>query len=272
LKYIGPSMILNGITDEAEAIGYAILLKELPKFDADDVEHIFQSLLARHVDGIIWAVPEVGDNQRWLKQWSPKLPVPLIFLTAPPYAELPSIDYDNYCGGRVATEHLLEQGYRNIGHISGPLEWLSARQRKEGWQDALREAGMDTSKSRWVEGNWSSGSGERAFNQLLNEYPEMDAVFVANDQMAIGVLQVACKNGINVPQSLGVVGFDGLAESAYLWPPLTTMHQDFHTLGSTAVRVLVEIIESKRKGVTSEGPRKIVLQPELIIRKSSIRH
>lgn len=272
LKYIGPSMILNGITDGAEAIGYAILLKELPKFDAADVEPIFQSLLARHVDGIIWAVPEVGENQRWLKQKSPALPVPLIFLTAPSYAELPSVDYDNYRGGRVATKHLLEQGYRNIGHISGPLEWLSARLRKEGWQDSLREAGIDPSGLRWVEGNWSSGSGERAFNLLLKEYPEMDAVFVANDQMAIGVLQVACKNGIKVPQSLGVVGFDGLAESAYLWPPLTTMHQDFHTLGCTAVQELVEIIESRWKGVASEGSRNIVLQPELIIRESSIMH
>jgi DNA-binding LacI/PurR family transcriptional regulator len=263
-------MILNGITGEVEELGYALLLKELPKFEADDVEPIFQSLIARHVDGIIWAVPEVGDNQRWLKQQSSSLPVPFIFITAPPHSDLPSVDYDNYRGGRMATEHLLKQGYRHVGHISGPLEWLSARQRKEGWQDALRQVGAEDPTGRWVEGNWSAASGERAFTRLLGEYPEMDAVFVANDQMAIGVLQVACREGIQVPEKLGVVGFDGIAESAYFWPPLTTVFQDFHTLGCTAVKELVEIIEAKWKGAVSKESRAVVLQPQLIIRESSV--
>jgi len=271
LKYIGPSMILNGMTGEAEELGYALLLKELPGFETDDVEPIFQSLIARHVDGIIWAVPEVGDNQRWLKQLSPALPVPFIFLTAPPHSDLPSVDYDNYRGGRIATQHLLEQGFRHIGHVSGPLEWLSARQRKEGWQDALHDVGIETVPSSWVEGNWSSGSGERAFSQLLDQYPEMDAVFVANDQMGIGVLQVACRRAIKVPQELGVVGFDGLVESAYYWPPLTTVFQDLHTLGCIAVKELVEIIEAQRKGIDSQVFERLLLQPELVIRESSIK-
>ncbi len=271
LKYIGPSMILNGMTGEAEELGYALLLKELPRFEADDIEPVFQALIARHVDGIIWAVPEVGDNQRWLKELSPALPVPFIFLTAPPHSDLPSIDYDNYRGGRMATQHLLEQGFRHIGHLSGPLEWLSARQRKDGWQDALRDVGIEVASTSWVEGNWSSGSGERAFRQLLDQYPEMDAVFVANDQMAVGVLQVACREAIKVPQELGVVGFDGLVESAYYWPPLTTVFQDLHTLGCTAVKELVEIIESSRRGVASQVSERLLLQPELIIRESSIK-
>jgi DNA-binding LacI/PurR family transcriptional regulator len=271
LKFIGPSMILNGMTGEAEALGYAILLKELPNFDTHDTEPIFQSLISRHVDGIIWAVPEIGDNQRWLKQLSPDMPVPFIFITAPPHSDLPSVDYDNYNGGRMATRHLLEQGFRHIGHISGPLEWLSARQRKEGWQDTLREAGLEVAPSSWIEGNWSSGSGERTFTQLLDKYPQMDAIFVANDQMAMGVLQVACRREIKVPQELGVVGFDGLVESAYYWPPLTTVFQDLHRLGCTAVKELVEIIESTRRGLAYQGPSRLLLQPELIIRDSSVK-
>ena len=271
LKFIGPSMILNGMTGEAEELGYALLLKKLPGFDASDVEPIFQSLIDRHVDGIIWAVPEVGDNQRWLKQLSPALPVPFIFLTAPPHSDLPSVDYDNYLGGRMATQHLLEQGFRHIGHISGPLDWLSARQRKQAWEDTLREAAIEVAPSSWVEGNWSAASGEQAFNQLLDKYPLMDAVFVANDQMAMGVLQVACRRGIKVPQELGVVGFDGLIESAYYWPPLTTVFQDLHTLGCMAVRELVEIIESQWKGAANQASGKLLLQPELIIRESSAK-
>jgi DNA-binding LacI/PurR family transcriptional regulator len=271
LKYIGPSMILNGITTEAEAKGYAILLKELPKFDTGDVEPIFVSLLARHVDGILWAVPQVGDNQDWLSQQSPLLPVPLVLLTTPPHPDLPYVDYDNYHGGRIATRHLLDQGYRRIGHLSGPLDWLSARQRKEGWQDALREAGLHPEPHHWVEGNWSAASGGPAVQRLMEQYPEMDAVFVANDQMAMGILQVACKQGLQIPQQLGVVGFDGLAESAFYWPPLTTVAQDLRTQGRTAVSLLVEIIESQRNGAAQPEASPVVLHPQLIVRESSSR-
>jgi len=271
LKYIGPSMILNGITTEAEDKGYAILLKELPKFDTGDVEPIFLSLLARHVDGILWAVPQVGDNQDWLSQQSPRLPVPLVLLTAPPHPDLPYVDYDNYQGGRIATQHLLDQGYRAIGHLSGPLDWLSARQRKEGWQDTLRDAGLNPAPHHRVEGNWSAASGERALQRLMEQYPEMDAVFVANDQMAMGVLQVACKQGLQIPQRLGVVGFDNLAESAYYWPPLTTVAQDLRTQGQTAVNLLIEIIESNRNGAPQRPTSPVVLHPQLIVRESSLR-
>ncbi len=270
LKYMGPSMILHGIAAKAEELAYAVLLKESPRFDTGDVEPIFEALLAQHVDGIIWAVPEVGDNQRWFKQQSASFPVPLIYLTNPPRPDLPSVDHDNYLGGRMATEHLLQQGCRRIGHISGPLDWLSARQRKQGWWDALSEAGIDPQDMPCVEGNWSSASGEQACNRLLADDAGIDAVFVANDQMAISVLQIACQRRIRVPQDLAVVGYDGLAESAYLWPPLTTVYQDLHALGSTAVQEIVHTIESLYEGQGREAKR-IVLQPQLIVRASSKR-
>jgi LacI family transcriptional regulator len=271
LKYFGPSLILHGITDQAEELDYSVLLKELPRFDTDEIEPIFHALLARHVDGIIWAVPAVGDNQRQLKQWQGPFPVPLIFLTEPPRPDLASVDYDNYLGGKMATRSLLEQGCRRIGHISGPLDWLSARQRKKGWQDALLEAGIDPYSMPCVEGNWSSASGEPAFRQLLSEDPHLEAVFVANDQMAISVLHVACEAGIRVPQDLAVVGFDGLAESAYFWPPLTTLYQDLHALGSLAVKEIVHTIETRYNGEDRADVKRIVLQPKLIERASSLK-
>jgi len=271
LKYIGPSMILHGITNKAEELDYSILLKELPRFDTDDVEPIFKSLLARHVDGIIWAVPAVGDNQRWLKQTSESFPVPFIFLTAPPRSDLASVDYDNYLGGKMATQHLLRQGYQQIGHISGPLDWLSARQRKQGWQDALREAGINPDSMPCSEGNWSSGSGGVAFEQLLANYPSLEAVFVANDQMAVSLLRVAFQKGIRIPQDLAVVGFDGLAESQFFWPPLTTVYQDLHALGSTAVKEIVQTIEYLYEGKDSVNVNNIILQPQLIVRASSLK-
>ena len=120
LRYFGPASVLNGITEQAEEMGFTLLLKELPSFDAEDVEPLLNSLLARQVDGIIWAVPEVGNNRDWLQDRLPELPASLIFITMQARADLSvsTVSVDNYAGGRIATEHLLEWGYRHIGHVS----------------------------------------------------------------------------------------------------------------------------------------------------------
>ncbi len=270
LQYVGPSHTLSGITAQAEAMNYSLLLKELPRFDTDDVEPILNNLLARQVDGIIWAVPEVGGNRAWLQNRLPGLPVPIIFLTMKPRAGLSIAAIDNYAGGRLAARHLLEQGYRHVAHLAGPLVWWEARQRKAGWADVLAESGLPVDDRQWVEGNWSSRSGEQAFRQLLELYPDLDAVFVGNDQMALGVLQVACRQGLNVPRDLGVVGFDGIPESAYFWPPLSTVHQDLHQLGCTAVRQVINTIEASHDSDKDTTMPASQIEPKLIVRESSI--
>jgi LacI family transcriptional regulator len=269
LDYVGPSRTLSGITEQAEEMGYTLVLKELPRFDADSVQPLLNSLVARQVDGIIWAVSEVGSNRAWLEGQLPDLAAPLVFLTMRERPALSSVSIDNYRGGCLATEHLLEQGYRHVGHISGPLDWWEARQRMAGWQESLRRAGRPVADHHWASGNWSAASGARAIGPLLDAYPEMDALFVANDQMALGVLQVACRRGLRVPQDLAVVGFDGIPETAYYWPPLTTVYQDLRELGCTAVRELSRAIEAGGRGEAPVGPVTLSLQPELIVRESS---
>ncbi len=271
LKYVGPSRTLDGIAGQAEQMGYTLVLKELPRLDAHDVQPLLNSLLSRQVDGIIWAVPEIGGNRDWVEGQPPELTAPLIFLQMQERAGLSSVSVDNHRGGCLATEHLLQQGYRHIGHISGPLDWWEARQRLAGWQDTLHQAGVSVTEHQWVQGNWSAASGEQAIGPLLNMYPEMDAVFVANDQMALGVLQVACRQGLRIPKDLAVVGFDGLPEAAYYWPPLTTVYQDLQALGCAAVRELSLAVEARHQKDVPIRPVTLSLQPELIVRESSPR-
>src|SRR5512136_1168843 len=183
LKYFGPSRTLNGITSMAEELKYALLLEELPHFDSEDIKPLLQDLISHHVDGIVWAVPEVGDNRRWVDEILMDVPVPVVFLTMQARAGVSTVSVDNYAGGVMATRHLLEQGYRQVGHIAGPLDWWEARQRKAGWQDTLAEAGISAPDHAWDQGDWSAASGSQAFCRLLDRYPAMDAVFVANDQM-----------------------------------------------------------------------------------------
>src|ERR1041384_5619928 len=159
LKHIGPSRTLSGITSAAEEVGYSVLLKELSSYDTEEIKPIFQALLSRHVDGIIWAVPEVGENRKWVNDHPADFEVPLVYLTMESQEDLSIVSIDNYLGGRMAMSHLLEQGYRNVGHISGPLDWWEARQRMAAWKDALKDSGLSYDDNHCVEGNWSSASG-----------------------------------------------------------------------------------------------------------------
>ncbi len=269
LKHIGPSRTLNGIAQQAENKGYTLLLKELPSYDTNDVQYLVDSLLSRHVDGIIWAAPEIGQNRNWIEKTSINLSVPIIFLSMHPIEGISVIDVDNYLGGQIATQHLIDNGYQNIGLISGPLDWWVARQRKSGWEHILLKNHREPSTQRWVEGNWSCASGEKAFRQLLDQYPDIDAVFSANDQMALGAMSYAYLHKIRIPGDIAFVGFDDIAEAEYFSPPLTTIHQDLLNLGSTAVDEIVRAIEELREGKIWKSNNHL-LSPQLVIRQSSV--
>jgi LacI family transcriptional regulator len=270
LRHLGPSRTLSGITSAAEETGYSVLLKELPSYDTEDITPIFQAFLSRHVDGIIWAVPEVGENRKWVNDPPSDIDVPLVYLTMEPQDQLSVVSVDNYLGGRIAMSHLLEQGYRRIGHISGPLDWWEARQRMRAWKDSLTEAGIEVKDHHCVEGNWSAASGALAIEKLCDQFSDMDAIFVANDQMALSVLQFFAEKKIHIPDDMGIVGFDNIAESAFFSPALTTIQQDQHKVAKVAVAELIKIIESGWQGLDPVEPQSIILPPTLIVRQSSL--
>jgi DNA-binding LacI/PurR family transcriptional regulator len=271
LRHIGPSRTLGGVTAAAADAGYALLLEELPRFDMDDPSRIIQALLSRHVDGVIWAVPEVGGNRKWVEDLPAEQQVPIVYLTMEPRQNVSVVSINNYLGARLAMAHLIDQGYGAIGHIAGPLDWWEARQRMAAWKDALREAGLAPNDESWIGGNWSSSSGSEAAHRLFDRYPRMDAVFVANDQMALGVLHAAASRGRGVPQDLAVVGFDNIPESGFFLPALTTVQQDQYNVGKVAVEEIARIIESGWQGLEPIEPKSIMLSPSLIVRNSSRR-
>jgi LacI family transcriptional regulator len=271
LRHIGPSRTLSGITAAAADAGYALLLEELPRFDTNDTNSIFEALISRHVDGVIWAVPEVGTNRQWTDRMPPQLEVPIVYLAMEPRQNISVVSINNYLGGRLGMAHLLEQGYRSIAHLAGPLDWWEARQRMAAWKDTLVEAGLEARDDWWAEGNWSPASGAEAFEKLFVQYPQMDAIFVANDQMALSVLYAASGHGRRVPEDLGIVGFDNIPESAFFKPSLTTVQQDQYNVGKVAVEEMTRIIESGWQGLDPIDPKSIMLSPTLVVRQSSQR-
>jgi LacI family transcriptional regulator len=268
LKHIGPSRTLNGVADKADELGYMLLMKELDNFNTSRIDDVIDSLLARQVDGIIWLAPEIGDNHAWVDERLKDFPIPILFIAMQPRKGIPSISTDNYQGGVMAIQHLLSCGRKKIGHISGPSGWWESDERKRGWSETLNAAGFDTSKEHCAEGNWSSASGQQAFSQLIESFPEMDAVFVGNDQMALSVLREALRRGIRVPEQLAVVGFDGIAESPYFYPSLTTISQDLQLLGEQAVQSVVEMVQARQENHPVVARSRFIL-PALVVRESS---
>lgn len=266
LKYVGVSLTLNGITDQSELSGYSLLIKELPRFDTPDILPVIEQLIAHHVEGIIFAAPELNENVKIAQSQLPSFCPPIIFLKSQATPNYTTISVDNYGGAYRAVEYMISLGRRRVGLISGPLEWLEARRRKDGWEDALRTAGEVNLERHWAQGNWSSASGESAFAELIHRYPEMNGIFASNDQMALGVMHYANAHNIRIPQDLAIIGFDNLAESAYYTPSLTTITHPLRELGILAVRTLVSQINEADPRLPGKS---IVLKTELLIRDST---
>ena len=275
IDYFGPSRIVVGIERQADALGYSLLLNILCRPDEPQVKPILDALVARRVEGILWAVPEVGESRAALQPGSLAHLPPIVFVNAAPRPGLTIAAIDNHLGGRLAAQHLLDMGRRTIGIITGPLSWWEARERYAGWRAALTEAGQTPDPDLVATGDWSAASGEQGLISLLARRPDLDAVFACNDQMALGAMGVAHRQGRRVPADLAVVGFDDTPEAAFFWPPLSTVRQRLMDVGAAAVTALHKLIQARTTDTTDteeDAVNVTLLAPELVARASSGGH
>ena len=270
IDYFGPSRTVVGIEQQAHQLDYSLFLNLVDRPDDSGIEQVLDTLITHRVDGIIWAVPEVGKNRKWLDSSHLEQLPPIVFLSMEARPGLSIIAVDNYIGAKQATQHLIEQGRRKIGIITGPLGWWEARERFRGWEDAMHQAGLATPASMVIEGEWTAASGEQGLSTLLLQEPGVDALFASSDQIALGALSTAHRLGRRIPHDLAIVGFDNIPESACFWPPLTTVYQHLIKMGRLAVQTLHRMIEANRQSKILEEASVILVTPELIIRDSSL--
>lgn len=270
LDYYGPSRTLIGIDQEANALGYALLLDLLHSPMEGNVDAVLNVLSARRVDGIVWAVHEIGNNRGWVaSERLSRLP-PIVFLTMSPQSGVTVVNTDNYQGSMMATQHLLDLGRRSIGLISGPTAWWEARERLRGWRDCLQAAGREASQEMIFTGDWHAGSGEQGLMELLAARPDIDAVFVGNDEMALGALRAAHRLGKRIPEDLAVVGYDNMPEVPYFWPALTSVRPHLVDAGKRAIQTLHAMVEARRQNQEMMVGEVHTLSPELIVRESTV--
>ena len=273
LDYYAPSRIVVGIEQRASELGYSLFLNLISHPTDSDAENLLNTLADHRVDGILWAIPEVGENHEWIRRISLDNLPPIVFLNSQPYPGLDSISIDNRLGAELATRHLIDQGLRKIGLIKGPQGWWEAEERFAGWQGALERAGLDVSPQRIIQSEWSIEMGVQAMQHLLEQAPEIEAVFASSDDIALGALNAAGKAGRRIPENLALVGFDNIPQSAYFQPPLTTIDQPLSRTGRAAVDLLLERIESRRSAKKQPGravsAKALKLDPRLVVRASS---
>jgi DNA-binding LacI/PurR family transcriptional regulator len=254
----GPASTLFGIERAAHEAGYFIIVASLEALKRSSVLDAIERLRRQGVDGILVIAPHVEARKALLHA---PADVPMVAAEAGPEDAVPVVAVDQLAGATSATRHLLDLGHETVWHITGPPNFIEAQQRRHGWQATLKEAGADVPPP--LVGDWSARAGYDRGRELSGD-PAVTAVFVANDQMALGLLRALHEAGREVPGELSVVGFDDIPEAAYFQPPLTTVRQDFIEVGRRSLRLLLRTIETGQRA--EEGS---LVPPELIVRGST---
>jgi DNA-binding LacI/PurR family transcriptional regulator len=258
--HYGPSSTLFAIEGAARAAGYFVNFVSVREVDRQHMTEALDHLMAAGVDGLV-AIAPLRSALVALRGVSTG--IPLVEVEANDMYAESGVLVDQASGARVATRHLLDLGHRTVAHVTGPAGWLEAEARVAGWRSALAEAGRPPGTE--LAGDWSPLSGLEAGRQLapLVRAGQVTAVFVANDQMALGLMRALHEEGLSVPGDVSVVGFDDVPESAFYLPPLTTMRQDFPEVGRRCIELLVSRVAG------DEPPSRPPIQPTLLVRAST---
>jgi len=257
--FFGPVSTLYALEQAARSAGYFLSVVTLPSIDRDSVRDAVGRVADQHVEGIVVIAPLTSAAEA-LDDLPTDMPV--VVVEGDPRVDLAAVTVDQAAGAQAATTFLLSCGHQTVFHVAGPPEWQESQGRASGWLSALEEAGAEVTSA--LPGDWTASSGYRA-GRVLARVPEATAIFVANDQMALGVLLALHERNRRVPEEVGVIGFDDIPESAYFTPPLTTVRQDFDRVGRASLRLLLDQIESGARS----GDR-VVVPSQLVVRQSTL--
>ncbi|WP_239162332.1 LacI family DNA-binding transcriptional regulator [Acrocarpospora phusangensis] len=253
----GPASTLYGIERAARQHDYLVSIASLEALTRRSIAEGVERLRSQSVDGVIIIAPHESASEG-LRHLPKDLPV--VDVGGGEGVPVPVAAVDQHSGGARATRHLLSLGHRTVWHLSGPPNWIDASGRLQGWRSVLEAEGREVPEP--LAGDWSAQSGYEHGRRLARD-PEVTAVFVANDPMALGLLRALREAGKRVPEDVSIVGFDDVPEAAYFWPPLTTVRQNFGEVGGQALQLLLDRIA----GV--EGDVRRMVEPELVVREST---
>ena len=230
--HYGPASSIEAIEVAARRRGYFVTSASVGSSDPAAIRDALGTLFAQDIEALVVIAPQ----QRVFDTIADLAP-------GVPYVTLRSgsgdgrvLSIDEITGARLATRHLAELGHTAIRHLGGPRDWIEAEARMQGFLQELTDRDLPVAVP--VMGDWTADFGYRAGMQLLR-WRDATAYFCANDHMALGLMHAARELGLDVPGDVSIVGYDDVPEAAHLWPPLTTVRQDFAELGRRAIDLLL---------------------------------
>jgi LacI family transcriptional regulator len=234
-----PELVV-AIEEIAKSKGYTLILVNTHESELLNI-NFWRNFQNRYIDGFILASFQL--NKQILEEVE-NLSIPFVRIDRAVDNESPnSIGINNYEGARMATEHLLEIGCKKIAHLSGPLTFLPAIERRNGFIETAKKHSPNREIISF-EGEFTLESGMKITKQLVSEHKDIDGIFLANDLMALGSLKQLKLMGIMVPSEIAIIGFDGIKLTEMVEPEISTIQQPIYDVGVTATNKLINLIEN----------------------------
>ncbi len=253
----GPTSALRGVEQAGGEAGYSVTSVTRNEDNSLPLETAIERLKDQGVDAMCVIAPR-STSISALRKLVIGLPVLVVKAEGDP--DFMTLSVDQQVGTTLVVDHLVGLGHRAILHLAGPRDWLDARSRERAFHARTRELRLP--ELPIAVGDWTADFGYD-FAKRIKRRPDYTAIFVANDEMALGLLHGLAERGIDVPGDLSVIGFDDIPLAAHFLPPLTTVRQDFHAVGVRVLEVLVAAAEGR------DVPRRTELPVELVIRESA---
>lgn len=254
------SELMRGVDQVARERGFHLLVSSYHG-NPEEQGAALRAMRGR-VDGLLLMSPYIGDTGHLTDNLSPTQPT-VLMNTHLPQTGLASLSVDNYGGAVAMVRHLAEVGRKRIAFIAGPEDNFDAGERRRGYLDALAER-LPNAEPWILPGDFNEASGHAAAQALIASERLPDAVFAANDMMALGCMSAFKQAGIAVPGQVALAGFDDIPLSRYVQPSLTTVRVNIAELGGQAMSALSEAI-----GTEAASTAPVSLRPELIVREST---
>ncbi|TKC16806.1 LacI family DNA-binding transcriptional regulator [Robertmurraya kyonggiensis] len=253
--------LVNSIEKVAKAKGYSLLLINTNEQELQNLD-FWNHFQSKYIDGFIMAESELNEKAR---RYLDEMEIPFVRIDRAVHPEHSnSVHVDNFEGARLAVRHLLEIGCKKVAHISGPNSLYPAQERLMGYQNVISNTKMT---SIVLEGDFTLESGTAQTEKLLQEHPDVDGIFYANDLMAIGALKAFRAHQKSVPEDIAIMGFDGIRLTEIVHPEISTIKQPIDKIGETATNQLIHFIENPDE-VCGEN---VLLKVELVERESTRR-
>ena len=255
--FFGPAGMIHAIKNEIRLADYFAISCSVDGTSSESMVEGIKHLRRLGLEAIVVTTPQF-DYSETVRQMLPNIPA--LFIDSKSGEGQLSISLDNFAGSRIATEHLIGLGHKNIIHISGPATWQDAEPRVRGYESAMISAGLSP---KVISADWLIETGYKIGLELDLDATKTTAIVAANDHLALGLMKAFKERSIAVPDRVSIVGFDDIPEAPFLDPALTTLRPDFEQLGKLAVGLILGSVSQ------SEAVDNQTLYPELILRNST---